>query len=228
MLRYSSRRHRMLMDASEFALRDAIDSPSERDARIANTVVDDSRHYLQWETRHADLLLPVAHQKAKKPQIIELRKAKIQLVHRRSLFKYLQSHKVRGRKRHQLFRLFHSTLDYNDAILAEHRLYMLAVSSRISTDHIVHVMYDPATDQLLSQYEKTYARYFEMKCYLATTDGGNCVELVRGSMQEAKARLLRIRRRIETVPPSGGSGNFEREELLSRSGRYPALNYLNA
>lgn len=218
----------MLMDASEYALRDAMDSASERDSRIANTVIDDSRHYQQWEARHANLLLPVAHQKSKKPQLIELRKAKIQLIHRRSFFKYLQTHNVRGKQRHQLFRLFHSTLDYNDAILAEHRQYMLAVSSRISTDHIVHMMDDPATDSLLRQYENAYARLFEMKCYLACARESNCIELIRGSMREAQARLLRIRRRIETEPPSGHGGNFEREELLSRSGRYQALNYLNA
>ncbi|MGI9273223.1 MAG: hypothetical protein ACR2QT_15725, partial [Woeseiaceae bacterium] len=200
----------------------------ERDSRIANTVIDDSKHYQQWETRQANLLLPVAHHRAKKPQIIELRKAKIELVHRRSLFKYLRTHNVRGKQREKLLRLFHSTLDLNDAILAEHRLYMLAVSSRISTDHILHIMDDPATDQLLRQYEKAYARFFEMKCYLACAKESNCMDLVRGSMREAQARLFRIRRRIETEPPSGHRGNFEREELLSRSGRYPVLNYLNA
>jgi hypothetical protein len=119
-------------------------------------------------------------------------------------------------------------LDYDDAVLAEHRHYMLAVSSRISTDHIIDVMDDAISTHLLHEYEKTFARYFAMKCYVASANNSDCRLLVQQSMRELQARLLRIRRRLETEAPAGKGGSFDRQELLSRSGRYPVLNYLNA
>lgn len=228
MLRYNSRRHKHLMDVSELALQDAAESSQPRDSRIATTVLHDSQKYRHWESRHADLLLPVAQHSRKKPQIVALRNAEVDLVHRRAFFNYLQDHEVRGEQREKLFRLFHRTLDYDAAVLLEHRHYMLAVSSRISTDHIIDVMDDVNSTRLLKQYEKIFARYFEMKCYVAYSENSDCTNLVYESMRELRKQLLRIRGRIESVPPSGDGGNFDRQELLARSGRYEALNYLNA
>lgn len=228
MLRYSSSRHRQLMDASEFALRDATESSLPRDSRIATTILGDNHKYREWELRHANLLRPVAEQRATRHQIMALRRARMDLVQRRALFRYLRAHDVNERQRQTLFRLFHSTLDYKQAILTEHRQYMLAVSSRISTDHIIELMHDDISTGLLKQYERAFARYFEMKCFVAASRDSNCADLVRGSMADARARLFEIRRRIETERPVSVGGNFDRQELLSRSGRYEALNYLNA
>ena len=63
-LRYSSTRHRQLMEASEFALQEAAESPLPRESRIASTVLNDGSKYRHWELRHADLLVPVAEQRA--------------------------------------------------------------------------------------------------------------------------------------------------------------------
>jgi hypothetical protein len=216
------------MDVSEFALQDASESSLPRDSRIATTILQDNQKYRQWEARHANLLLPVAQHSHKKRQIVALRNAKVELVHRRALFNYLQAHEVRGIQREQLFRLFHSTMDFEDAVLAEHRHYMLAVSSRISTDHIIDVMADNNSTLLLSQYASIFARYFEMKCYVACARDSSCIQLVYRSMRELKGQLLEIRRHIESQPPSGDGGNFDRQELLARGSRYEALNYLNA
>ena len=228
MLRYSSRRHKRLMDVSEFALQGAAESASARESRIATDVLRDDRKYREWESRHADLLLPVAEQSRKKPQIVALRDAEAKLVHRRAFFRYLRAREVRGEARKRLFRLFHSTLDYNDAVLAEHRQYMLAVSSRISTDHIIDVMEDSNSNLLLQQYEKAFSRYFEMKCYVACAGGSDTARFVQQSMRDLQGRLLQLRRQMQTQSPAGHGGNFDRQELLSRSGRYPVLDYLNA
>ena len=228
MPRYNSRRHKRLMAVSENALEDARASESARDSRIAQTILSDTRQYRQWEARHANLLVPVAQHSRKKPQIVALRHAKVQLVHRRAFFRYLRAHEVRGQARRDLFRIFHATLDYDDAVLAEHRQYVLAVSSRISTDHIIDFMDDVVSTRLLRQYEKVFARYFEMKCYLARSHNSTCAALVRESMRELERQLLRLRRHIDTDAPAGPGGNFDQQELLDRSGRYPVLNYLNA
>lgn len=227
MSRYSSSRHRQLMSASEYALLDARESPEPRESRIASTILEDDRKYKEWELRHADLLVPVAEHKATKYQILALRNANVKLVHRRSLFRYLQTHEVRPDRREQLFRLFHSTMDFNEAVLAEHRNYMLAFSSGISTDHIIDVMHDNASIYLLDRYEKLFGRYFEMKCYIASAGSSATTKLVRSSLRDAQGQLLRLRRRMETDLPTDNRKNFERQDLLNRTGRYEAQNYLN-
>jgi len=228
MPRYSSRRHRHLMDASEFALKDAAESDKPRESRIATTILDDGRKYREWELRHANLLLPVAEQSRKKHQVVALRNAKIELVHRRAFFRYLRKHEINAKQRRDLFRVFHATLDYYDAILTEHHHYMIAVSSRISTDHIINVIDDVNSERLVRQYEKLFGRYFEMKCYLACARESDCIALVRQSMRDLQRQLLRVRRQVETAPAASTAGNFDRQELLARSSRYEALNYLNA
>lgn len=226
MLRYSSSRHRQLMTESEYALQDASESPVPRESRIASTVLSDNKKYREWELRHANLLLPVAEQSARKYQVLALRHADIALIHRRALFQYLQTHEVRGELRERLFRLFHTTLDFNEAILAEHRQYMLAFSSGISTNHIIDIMRDDTSTHLVQQYETTFARYFEMKCFVATARDSDTVKIVRSSLRDLQGHLLRLRRRMETELPTERTGNFDRQELLARSGRYEIQNYL--
>lgn len=226
-LQYSSNRHRQLMTASEYALRDACESTVPIESRIAINITGDDKKYKEWEHRHASLLLPVAEQRASKNQILALRNANVHLVHRRAFFRYLQTHKVRGTKREQLFRLFHSTMDFDAAVLAEHRHYMLAFSSGISTDHIIDVMQDDRSTVLGDRYEKLFGRIFEMKCFIATAADTATTKLVRTSLRDAQGQLLRIRRRMETEVPSEHTASFERMELIHRTGRYEPKNYLN-
>jgi len=226
MTRYSSTRLRKLMDESEYALRVASDSSSERVSRIVNSMLQDNRLYRLWESRHADLILPVAEQSRTKPQINALRLAEVRLIHRRALFRYLRAKQIRGELRRRLMRIFHSTRDYHDAVIAEHRQFILAESSRVSADHLIDVMHDGVSGSLLHQYEKTYARYFEMKCYVAGMGDSKCIDLVRMSMAETKARLQQVRHRIETEPPDSDCHSFDRQEITARSGRYPMVNYM--
>lgn len=103
---------------------------------------------------------------------------------------------------------------------------MLAVSSRISTDHLIDVMYDPGSRHLLRQYEQPYMRYFEMKCFVAGMGNSDCIELVRAMMPDVREQLRRARQRLESEPPDIDCANFDRQEALARSGRYPVLNYM--
>lgn len=227
MLQYSSKRHRQLMTASERALHDATESPIERESRISTTIISDHKKYSEWELRHANLLRPVAEHRAKKHQILEIRRADMHLVHRQAFFKYLQTHEVRGEERKQLFRLFHSTLDFEDAILAEHRQYMIAFSSGISTEHIADVMLDNVTPYLIEKYENLFGRYFEMKCYIANAGESSTTKIVRASLRDAQGQLLRLRRQMASSLPTEASGSFERLELLKRTDGLEPRNYLN-
>lgn len=226
MLRYNSRTHRKLMDESEFALHNAAESERDRISRIASTILGDGKIYQQWESQHANLLRPVAEHRKNRSQLMELRFAEMQLVHRRALFRFLQSSGLKGHTRERLFRTIHSTRDYHDAVIAEHRQYMMAVSSHVSADHIIDVMKDVSSRRLLDMYDNSYTRYFQMRCYVALAGNTDCVDLVRMTMKDTARELQRTRMRIQSEMPVTDGGNFDREEALARSGRYPILDYM--
>lgn len=226
MPRYSSPRHRKMMDESEYAIHGVSVAASIRVARIVNHVLRDNRVYKAWEARHADLILPVAEHRFKKRQIVALRNAEVDLVHRRALFNVVRKNDLRGPKRRHLFRIFHNRLDFDSAVLMEHHDYMLAVSSRVSADHLIDIMYDPDSKTLVRQYEEIYARYFEMKCYVAGMGDSECIELVRAGLPDARMQLRVARRKIDSVPPGSECSNFDQQELLARSGRYHVRDYM--
>ncbi len=214
------------MDESEYALQSATDAPDPRVARIATTILDDDRMYRGWESSHASLLLPVAEHRKNVPQLMELRNAEVQLVHRRALFHYLRRSGIKGAPRQRLFRTLHQTRDFNDALLAEHRTYMMAVSSHVSADHLIDVMKDVNSKRLLRLYEKSYDRYFEMRCFVATAGGGGTADLVQLSMRDAAKSLTRARLRIQSEAPVTDGRDFEHQADVARSGRYPILDYM--
>ena len=226
MLRYLSRRHKTLMDESEQALVTAASKESGTDARIAKQIIGDSKTHDLWEARHAELLRPVAEQNSRTPQVIALRDLEVRLVHRRALTDHIREHELRGKDRERLFQVFYGPRELQDAVLAEHRQYMLAVSSRVSTDHLIDVMRDPRSKPLLQAYEVLYNRYFELYCYVVSAEDRACAEATRDAMSGARQQAERIRRRLNTERPDNRAADFERQAALARSGRYPVLDYM--
>jgi hypothetical protein len=226
MLRYLSRRHKTLMDESEQALFSAAQQDSGTDARIAKQIIGDSKTHGLWEARHAELVRPVAEQTGRTSQVFALRDVEVRLVHRRALIDHLREHRILGKERERLFEVFYGPREFQDAVLAEHRQYMLAVSSRVSTDHLIDVMSDPVSKKLLAEYEALYARYFDLYCYVVGSEDRACAEATKHLMINARQQAERLRRRINTVRPDGRAADFERQAVLARSGRYPVLDYM--
>lgn len=226
MLRYQSRRHRYLMSESEQALSDAAEDGCGRDQRIAQQILGDSKIHRLWESRHADLVVPVAEHGRRAPQIFTLRDIEVRLLHRRSLIRYIRRHRVTGAKRARLFSVFYGPTDTTDAILKEHRQYTLSVSSRVSTDHLINVMCDPVSVQLLREYEAIYSRYFEHYCFMVNSNDKILADAAKAEMIGLRRRALRMIKRIHSERPQSGHSSFERQALLARSGRYPIVDYM--
>jgi len=226
MLRYQSRRHRYLMDESEQALSNAVDGDRERDARIAGRILGDSKTYRLWESRHADLVMPVAQHSRRAGQIFRLRDVELKLLHRRALIRSIRRQGIVGAERDRLFSVFYGPRDTYDAILAEHRQYTLAVSSRVSADHLIDVMQDPVSVRLLREYEDIYSRYFDLYCTTVTCDDTALADATRLELVILRRRAMRMIKRIHSERPEGGHSSFERQALLARSGRYPIKDYL--
>lgn len=227
MLRYQSRRHRYLMDESEQALSDAADGCNQREGRIARQILGDSQNLRLWESRHADLVLPVAEQNRRTPQVFALRDIEVRLVHRRALIKHIRKHSIVGEDRDKLFSTFYGPMDTTSAVLAEHRQYMLAVSSRVSTDHLINVMSDPVSVALLSDYEAVYSEYFELYCFVVNCEDATMTDATKVEMLALKRRAMQAIKRIHSESPDSSFSNFDRQALLARSGRYPILNYMS-
>ena len=214
------------MDESERALADAAASPSAHVARIAKHVVSDAKIHRIWESRHAALVRPVAEQSRRAPQLIELRLAETRLTHNRALINYIRKNRVTGDRRDRVFAAFYGSRDTTDAILKEHRAYMVAVSSRVSTDHLIDVMCDPVSKDLIRQYEKAYDQYFEMFCFVASANDSAVADALRETMKDVAARARRIRNSLREIRPDNSNANFDRQVEIARSGRYPVLNYM--
>jgi hypothetical protein len=227
-MQYLTTRHKKLMDASEYALKQAADNGTPDQARIASTVLANQRTYRTWENVHANLMQPVARHWRDRELLLELRKSQLSLVHHRALFRYLANYEVRGDKLRRLLRLLHGTLDFEDALLHEHRRFLLAVSSRISSKHIARLMNDADGEHLVKRYASAYDRYLALKCEMAIAPSRSQVALIRPCLNEVRERIDRTRRRIVTSKPTVHGFRFETQEALSRSGRYKAINYLNA
>ncbi len=226
MLHYQSSRHRYLMDESEQALSDAAESDRERDSRIAKQILNDSRFHRLWESRHADLVKPVADSSRRKEQLFQLRDIEVKLLHRRALIKHIRKHAITGYEREQLLSVFYGPRDTYDAILTEHRQYTLAVSSRVSTDHLINVMHDPVSVYLLDEYESVYSKYFGLYCFIVTSQRKTEVEAVKLEMTTLRRLAMRLLKRLHSEAPDDSHSSFEREALLARSGRYPIRDYM--
>jgi hypothetical protein len=226
MLRYQSRRHKALMDESEQALWTAAEKDSGTESRIAKQILSDAKTHGLWEARHAELVRPVAEHNGRVPQVLALRDLEVRLVHRRALIDHVRERQLRGEERERLFRVFYGPRDFQDAVLAEHRQYMLAVSSRVSADHLINVMRDPASTQLVRRYEELYSQYFDLYCYVVSAQDRESADAAKQLMTHARREAEKVRKRINEVRPDGRAANFERQALLARSGRYPILNYM--
>lgn len=226
MLRYQSRRHKALMDESEQALWTAAEKSSGTDARIAKQILSDAKTHGLWEVRHAELVRPVAEQNGRVPQVLALRDLEVRLVHRRALIDHLREREIKGKERERLFRVFYGPRDFRDAVLAEHRQYMLTVSSRVSTDHLIDVMHDPHSSQLIRRYEEMYAQYFDLYCYVVSTEDQASADATKLLMTRARRQTEKLRSQIQRIRPDNRAADFDRQAALARSGRYPILNYM--
>ncbi len=226
MLRYQSRRHQRLMDESEQALWDAADAKSIRESRIAEHTLRDPKTYRMWEARHAELVRPVAEQNRRVWQVFALRDIEVCLIHKRALIEHIRKHRLRGPERDQMIAAFYGPRDIQDAVLIEHRQYMLAVSSQLSTDHLINVMYDPLGNRLLRQYETLYTDYFDLYGYVIRSQDAAWADAAKPLMTEAREQMARVRLKISSERPDDRHADFDRQALLARSGRYPIQNYM--
>ena len=94
-----------------------------------------------------------------------LRAVELRLIHRRAVFEYLRSIATDGVRRRRVVALFHHSLTYTGAVVAEHRLFIRSTLSQLCAEHIGRaVVCDPAFGEPLRDYVNLYTAYFRLFC----------------------------------------------------------------
>jgi hypothetical protein len=213
-------KHARLMEESEWRVEAAARSSSPDDLLVCR-VFESPQMYRRWTAEHDRLLRTVSDRRRIDAQVVALRTAALNLVHKKGLFDYLRLRQLTGHKRRRLFELFYGCREYTNAVLAEHGNYVRCSSSYLCAQHLVeHLMHDAAITEPLALYEERFGEYFRAFCdgELAETEvERNAVEpldalrpLLKFQLAEARQAILKMPlapekqwREVEIRKPSG-------------------------
>jgi hypothetical protein len=190
------------MEESEWRVEVAAGSDSPEDL-LVRRVLESPAAYRRWACEHGWLLRAVSAKPRVEAQVVALRSAAMNLVHRRALFEYLRERQLCGRKRRRLFRLFYGNRDYSNAVLAEHGNYVRCSSSYVCTQYLAeHLMHDAAVAEPMQLYEERFGEFFRAFCdgELAETETERLAAapvdalrpLLKFQLAEARQAILRM------------------------------------
>jgi hypothetical protein len=190
------------MEESEWRVEVAAGSDSPDDF-LMRRVLESPGAYRRWASEHGWLLRGVSSQTRVEAQVVALRSAAMNLVHRKALFEYLRERQLLGRKRRRLFQIFYGNRDYSNAVLAEHGNYVRVSSSYVCAQHLAeHLMHDAAVADPMQLYEERFREFFRAFCdgELAETETERrAVEpvdalrpLLKFQLGEARQAILRM------------------------------------
>ena len=224
-------KHARLMEESEWRVEAATRSVASEDL-VACRVLESPSAYRHWLAEHDRLLRSVSGQRRVQAQVVALRSAALNLVHRKGLFEYLRERQLPRHKRRRLFQLFYGYRDYTNALLAEHGNFIRCSSSYLCTQYLAeHLMHDAAIAEPLALYEERFAEFFRAFCdgELAETESERIAAepldalrpLLKLQLAEARQAILsmplapeRQWREVEIRKPTGET---QRLRALSRS-----------
>jgi hypothetical protein len=195
-------KHARLMEESEWRVEIAAGSDSPDDL-LMRRVLESPGAYRRWASEHGWLLRGVSSQTRLEAQVVALRSAAMNLVHRKALFEYLRVRQLPGRKRRRLFQIFYGNRDYSNAVLAEHGNYLRVSSSYVCAQYLAeHLMHDAAVADPMQLYEERFGEFFRAFCdgELAETEiERRAVEpldalrpLLKFQLGEARQAILRM------------------------------------
>jgi hypothetical protein len=157
--------HARLMRESTDRIARASRSDDAKEHLVARRILATPGSWSAWELEHSSLMRQVADFVALRNQAGALRHAALRLIHGKALFEYMRKHGVRGSARAKLLRHFHRTLLYEDAVVAEHTIYVRKACSYLCTSHLgSELVQDPAFIDPMQQYETLFTEYFELYC----------------------------------------------------------------
>lgn len=157
--------HARLMRESTDRVQTALISPDNNEQLVARRILENPAVWSQWENEHSSLMRQLANCGARRVQVAALKHATFRLLHGKALFQYLRRGEIRGAARVQVMAHFRAGRNYEDAMVAEHHVYLRKACSYLCASHVGSgVVEDPSFLDPMQQYEQLYAEYFNVYC----------------------------------------------------------------
>jgi hypothetical protein len=226
-----------LMEESELCVAEAARAGTPAQMQVATRLISHPAAYRRWESEHSQLMRRVSCHTYLNRQVVALRSTALTLLHRKSVFEYLQDRQLTSSQRHRLMAVFHSLKDYSASLIAEHGNYVRGASSYWCSHHLARrLMKDDVFAEPLLLYQERYTDYFRVFCdvELANTEAEKqAVEpmrllqpLLKLQLAEARSEILtmayrpqKVWREVEIRRPTGDTARLP---VLGRRNTGPA------
>ena len=224
--------HARLMRESTDRVQTALESPDLNEQLVARRILENPITWSHWESEHSVLMRQLANCGVRRAQIAALKHATFRLLHGKALFHYLQRSEVRGRERAQVMAHFRPGRNYQNAVVAEHNVYLRKACSYLCANHLgSDVVEDPAFLDPMQQYERLYTEYFNVYCssLVESPDGDPLSQvallpLLKKQLNEYRWAILDprraqpfLRRETDLRTPTGDTQRLPTLESRSRS-----------
>ena len=231
MLRHAISHARLMRESTE-RVQAALKSPDDNEQRLARRILESPAIWSAWESEHSLLMRQLANCGVRRVQVAALKHATFRLLHGKALFHYLRRSEVRGVSRRQVMAHFRPGRDYEDAIVAEHGVYLRKACSYLCANHVgSDVVQDPTFLDPIPRYEQLYTEYFSVYCSSLIDDAGADAQsqqallpLLKSELNEYRWAILDprraqpfLRREAELRRPTGDTQRLP--HLGGRSGR---------
>lgn len=189
-----------LLELAEEALVQAVSGAGATERRAARALVLNDGLYARWRAHFRRLLVPVAAARSDREKLSQLRRLASGCEHDRILIDHLRRSGVTGDARTRLFELLYPGVDYETAVIREHRRYRLAVGGQLAATGLLRRHGDVAAVDLLDRYRAKYARYFTLYCQWLCLGRGVYADMVRSAMLDANHEAEAWRARLLAAP----------------------------
>ncbi|MGA2707490.1 MAG: hypothetical protein ACLQJ0_10040 [Steroidobacteraceae bacterium] len=143
----------------------ALHGSNSHEQLVATRILENPAVWQKWEGEHSTLLHEVMTAGAAKNLNLALKRASFRLIHRKALFEFLRDQSVRGPLRADVLAHFRTGQHYEDAVIAEHRVYLRKACSFLCTNHLgLEILQDAGFLDPVQHYEDLYAEYFDLYC----------------------------------------------------------------
>src|SRR5260370_7935974 len=157
--------HARLMRVSTDRVQTALKSSDGNEQLVARRILENPVVGSNWERENSGLMRQLGNCSGRRAQLAALKHANFRLLHGKALFHYLRRDEVRGSERARVLEYFRPGRNYENAVIAEHGVYLRKAcsylcTSHVGTDEIADAMFlDP-----MQRYEVLYAEYFSLYC----------------------------------------------------------------
>ena len=208
--------HSRLMRVSTERVEAALRSEDAKEHEIAQRILSTPATWSSWELDHSSLMRQVADFSSLKNQASALRHMSLRLIHGKALFEYLKKHNVRGEERQQILAHFYPARVYQEALIAEHAIYLRKACSFMCAHHVgADVILDDTFIDPMQHYESLYTQYFDLYCSTLPSRRNDAAGSQRSLLPLLKHQLNEWRFII--LNPKRGLPTLARESELRRN-----------